>query len=101
MIHKFFSGRLLAIISLIEGAVYLFLWDEAVNLTMSLEYSVLAKIVVGLSLLIILVLTWAIPFFVKNATYRRELLGYNPLHFEEKEFGRWFKYFAKKKDKGR
>jgi len=97
MISKLLKGRLLVVISIFESAIYIFLWNEGVKLLSPINSSTLANIVLSLILLLVLLLTWAIPTFINIRSYNKELIKYNPNHFEEKKFGKLFNKYAKNK----
>ena len=97
MILNLLKNRLLVVVSIIESSIYVFLWGEGVKLLSPLSNSTLAKIILALSLILILVLTWAIPIFLNSRSYKKDLLEYNPNHFEEKEFGKHFDKYAEEK----
>jgi hypothetical protein len=56
-------------------------------------------IIVWLLILLIIVCSWLIYFLYKFHVIEKELLNIQPDFYSQKEFNKWFDYYANKKDK--
>ena len=74
----------------IGGCLFYLLQESAVIYLSPLGSDTLSIAVLGLSTVAIVLLAYLIPISVQYYRAKRELLEYNPTHFEDKEFEKHF-----------
>ena len=82
----------------IGGCLFYLFQESAITYLSPLGSDNLSIVVLGLSTVVLVLLAYLILFSVQYWQARKELLEYNPSHFEDLEFAKHFDEFASKPD---